>query len=226
MKDNVTQNRFADLASFIIAYESFVFAAIYKADSADVKDLTAHAKVGRKILVRFKDQIYNGINQYLVVVESMKVRGIKTKIKQYKKLVKTPNDVVIKSTEVYDFVGTMVGWLNSRPAILNELFDARPRSVITTLGSEADSLESHTRLVHDIAKLPALSGLRVTRNWSQKAAELLGEPLSDFESVQSDVETAQAIGSEIGKAQRKARLSKPNESEPRCCSFGKCSSRC
>jgi len=210
----VTLPRILDVSNLLIAYMSFSQYVDEKLEenpdffaTPEGHKVQAALTLAEPLMRRYRPVAVAGIDQYLKpLVETHHIPQMSVLFKKVQFL----NDSGDLDRGL--FLYRIFRRMGQDKRILTETFTATSRVKAQALMLACAETNLPAR-VNKIAGIAPGSGLQVAKVWIEKAAEALGAPVTDTESVMTDAETAATLGTEMGKVVAKINVTEPNTEE-------------
>ena len=189
----MSTGRFVDLAVFVVAYEAYNNYLIETGSEA-----TPHLKKGLSLLKRHHEDLITAIKQVFgPLVERPDAGSIRNPINLALR-VSNPSEVGIAHWS--KSVREVLPWIKRHPTLFGDLFTGRAARAARELASIVEE-ESSASLLNKLATIAPVSGLTITRKWTEEAAAAAGVPLTPTENTLVDAQVARGLGEDLGKVE-------------------------
>ena len=189
----MSTGRFVDLAVFVVAYEAYNNYLIETGSEA-----TPHLKKGLSLLKRHHEDLITAIKQVFgPLAERPDSGSIRSPINLALR-VSNPSEVGISHWS--KSVREVLPWIKRHPTLFGDLFTGRAARAARELASIVEE-ESYASLLNKLATIAPVSGLTITRKWTEEAAAAAGVPLTPTENTLVDAQVARGLGEDLGKVE-------------------------
>jgi superfamily I DNA/RNA helicase len=201
-----TPNRIADLAVFFVGYRAFL-AWTESPDHVENSKVSRHLGSAAKISKKFSPQMSEG----LAGLEDLIFKTFKT-FKDELKAARRSGSPELVAIRQADFWTAFLPRLSSRGQLLKEMYGSRGSTVMRALSTAATN-DSPTAMLAACAVITPVSGLRLGHLWLERAAALAGVPVSEMDSLTSDVSVAHDLGKTLGEVKNAIEITDPLSSK-------------
>jgi len=213
-KRSVTTNRLADLLTLIAGIDALrQWASAEAADDAPPTDgdreiaALNHITKVEPLLVKFADQIEEGFQNHFSTMASELSLG--PRFDQAMRPTSPVGSVHLKAQFLRTFLPKAKA---ARTPLIRQVFAGRASTSVmrTAKALEADSPAA---ALHELAQNVPVSGLQISRKWVQKAAEIVGVPITQIESQIADAQVAASLGKELKQVDAALAAADPTAAE-------------
>ena len=189
-KEPIKPERLMDLAVFFVGFDAFL--GWLEASETPKNSFTQR---GETLARRYMATLDEAVDTHVrPLTERPDATRIKAPFRRFDRSGSPSDRARFKAA----FLKVLFGWFKSHQEQFRTTFSGKSRKSGMALIRVVNEDEA-VAVVRQTAAVPAVSGLQAPRKWLAQAAEMMGAPLSDAESIMGQVESVANIADEARK---------------------------